>query len=78
MLSDQEQIDEDDLSPTSLPTDVPGTLVHFESDNDDEDSASDPQDKPKKRGRQRVNKKGSVTRSGKTSAAIKKSSDSTR
>jgi len=51
-VSDQEQVDEDELSPSSLPTDVPGTLVvHFESDNTDDDLASDPLDKLKKRGR---------------------------
>lgn len=57
-VSDQEQVDEDELSPSSLPTDVPGTLiVHFESKDDGDDSAGDSQEKPKKRGRKSIDKK---------------------
>jgi hypothetical protein len=57
-VSDQEEVDEDELSPSNLPTDVPGTLVvHFESDNTDDELACDPLNKSKKRGRKSVEKK---------------------
>ena len=56
-VSDQEHVDEDELSPSSLPTDVPGKLVvHFESDNSDEDLVGDALHKPTKRGRKSVDK----------------------